>query len=480
MSLDILETAKRAKQANEHRKYNALEYFAPYDYQKRFYFAEGHETPGKLAAQRALISANQIGKTTCEAYECAFMATGKYPEWWKGHRYDGPVSILVASNTNEQTKDNCQKELFGEPSDDSMFGTGAVPKADIGEPTRKPGVPNAFDSVMIKHISGGWSKISFRAYEQGKKKFMGSRHHHVWADEEPPQDIWSQMLRSTFSTDGDIAATFTPEEGVTEVVYSFLSDIKKGQAVIQAGWDDAPHMTKDRREQFLAQIPEFERDMRTKGIPVMGSGLIFPINDEQITCEPFPIPRHFARICGIDFGWEHPFAAVWMAHDRDTNTVYVYDIYRESRALIPVSSARIKGGGSWIPCVWPHDGLHHDKQSGKTLADLYREQGVNMLPHEFTNPPAPGQKEGQGGQGVEAGLMAMFDCMSQGRFKVFSTLSDWFKEKGIYHRKDGKVVKLRDDLMSATRYAFQSLRHAQHSIPTASKTKVRQGLSNWG
>ena len=30
----------------------------------------------------------------------------------------------------------------------------------------------------------------------------------------------------------------------------------------------------------------------------------------------------------------------------------------------------------------------------------------------------------------------------------------------MYHRKEGKVVALRDDLMSATRYAFQSQRHA--------------------
>jgi hypothetical protein len=50
--------------------------------------------------------------------------------------------------------------------------------------------------------------------------------------------------------------------------------------------------------------------------------------------------------------------------------------------------------------------------------------------------------------------------MESGKFKVFDTLSDWFEEFRMYHRKEGKVVPLRDDLMSATRYAFQSQRFA--------------------
>ena len=76
----------------------------------------------------------------------------------------------------------------------------------------------------------------------------------------------------------------------------------------------------------------------------------------------------------------------------------------------------------------------------------------------FTNPPGLGQKKGS--NSVEEGLMAMLQAMENGKFKVFSTLSDWFEEFRMYHRKDGKVVALRDDLMSATRYAFQSQRYA--------------------
>ena len=81
-----------------------------------------------------------------------------------------------------------------------------------------------------------------------------------------------------------------------------------------------------------------------------------------------------------------------------------------------------------------------------------------MLPFHFENPPALGEKKG--GNSVEAGLMEMLDRMEHGRFKVFNTLYDWFEEYRMYHRKDGKLVKLKDDLMSATRYATMSLRHS--------------------
>jgi Terminase RNaseH-like domain len=65
-----------------------------------------------------------------------------------------------------------------------------------------------------------------------------------------------------------------------------------------------------------------------------------------------------------------------------------------------------------------------------------------------------------GSVSVEAGLMEMLTRMETGRFKVFKHLNDWWEEFRLYHRKDGKVFKEGDDLMSATRYAIMSLRHA--------------------
>jgi|TARA_Y100000034_G_scaffold133586_1_gene199463 hypothetical protein len=112
----------------------------------------------------------------------------------------------------------------------------------------------------------------------------------------------------------------------------------------------------------------------------------------------------------------------------------------------------------FIPIAYPHDGNRRDSMGNPGLADQYRNLGCNFMLEHFTNPPALG--ENKGSNSVEEGLMAMLQAIEADKFKVFSTLPDWFEEFRMYHRKDNKVVPIRDDLMSATRYAFQSQRFA--------------------
>lgn len=114
------------------------------------------------------------------------------------------------------------------------------------------------------------------------------------------------------------------------------------------------------------------------------------------------------------------------------------------------------------------------------MADQYREMGINMLREKFSNPPSPGEKEGQGGQGVEVGIMEMLTRMQTGRLKIFSTCHDVLEEMRIYHRKDGKLVKVRDDLISAVRYAVMSLRFADTQAVRINLGQPLRGVSNWG
>lgn len=467
-----------AAYANYERTHR-LEQYRPYPWQIGFHNAEGYMTPGKPAAQRAAMCANQVGKTTAGGMEVAYHATGLYPEWWKGHRFTRPINVLVGGLTNESVRDICQKELFGDPSDDKSLGTGTIPKDRIGKPTRKAGVPNALDTVLVKHISGGWSKISFRAYEQGAKKHMGSRIDFGWLDEEPPEDIWAQYLRGTFATKGILIITFTPEEGITKVVHGFINELKPGQALIRATWDDAPHMNHDRREQALMAIPAHQREMRSKGIPLMGSGLVFQVPEEEITYEGIEIPSYWPRICAVDFGIDHAFAAVWVAWDRDSDTVYVYDCYKVVGEKMPVHVSKIRANGDYIPVIWPHDGLNREKSSGVPLAELYRKEGANMHHEPFSNPPAPGVEEGKGGNSVEYGIEEMLHRMQTQRFKVRKGLKDWFDEFRAYHRQDGKIVALNDDVMSATRYAALSIRHAMTPTLRIKRPQAPMGARNW-
>jgi phage terminase large subunit-like protein len=468
----LLEQLERRKQIYR------LEYYKPYPKQMEFHNSFGHRTQ-QPSVQKAFIAANKIGKTYCGAMEISMHATGRYPEWFKGVRFPRAVEILVGSNTNETLRDICQKELLGDPTDDKRLGTGTIPIDTIGKVTRKAGVPNSLDSVRVKHVSGGWSRIYMRAYEQGFKKFMGIHFDVGWADEEPPLDIWSQMLRATFAKRTSVLMmTLTPEEGMTQVVAQFMNDLKLGQAIVNATWDDAPHMTPEVREQRLAAMPPHEREMRTKGVPLMGSGLVFDIPENELVVEPIAIPRHWPQIIGIDFGWDHPFGAAKLAWDRDADIVYITADYRESKAVPAIHAAAIKPWGSWIPVAWPHDGLNTEKGGGETLIQLYREEGIPCLKDKATNPASPGKIDGQGDNAVEPPLLDMVERSQTGRLKVFKTCRHWLEEKRMYHRKEGKLVKQNDDVISASRYAYMMLRFAI-TEPVRTVHRSRQGMRTW-
>jgi hypothetical protein len=232
--------------------------------------------------------------------------------------------------------------------------------------------------------------------------------------------------------------------------------------------DDAEHYTPEQRATIIAGYLPHEREARARGIPVLGSGRVFPIEEELIRCEPIPIPSHWVRINGLDFGWDHPFGAVNCVWDKDTDTFYVCKEYREREQTPVVHAAAIKPWGAWVPCAWPHDGLQHDKGSGEDLAKQYADQGLEMLPEKATFE--------DGGYGVEAGVIEMLDRMKTGRWKVFSTCGSWFGEFRLYHREEGLIVKLNDDLLSASRYAYMMRREA---IVPPKNTAWAQPATKW-
>ena len=232
--------------------------------------------------------------------------------------------------------------------------------------------------------------------------------------------------------------------------------------------DDAEHYTPEQRQAIIDSYPEHEREARVKGIPSMGSGRVFPVPEEQIVIDPIAIPGHWPQIVGVDFGWDHPFAAMSLAWDRDADRVYVVNEYAQREQTPVVHTAAIKAWGAWIPVAWPHDGLQHDKGSGEQLAEQYRAQGLNMTPERATFL--------DGTNGLEAGVMEMLDRMKTGRWKVFRTCGGWLQEFRLYHRVDGLIVKERDDRISASRYAMMMLRHAMVKPSTQRLVLPRMGI----
>ena len=463
LSQDINRKLELLREQKKRLRFNRIDQYDPYPYQQQF-----HET-SKDSNQRLLMAANRIGKSFCGAAEMSYHLRGIYPDWWKGRRYDQPITAWAGGVSNETTRDIVQAELLGSPDDPDAFGSGAIPKNYIIKTERKPGVPNAKSVALIRHVSGGNSSLHFKAYEMGVEKWQGRSVDVVWLDEEPSRDIYSQAVTRTLDRRGMVYMTFTPEAGMTETVAAFMNRIQAGQSLVNATWDDASekiksmkgqqgHLSEAVMEQILSAYSPHEREMRRYGRPSIGSGLIFPVDEEKIIIDPVEIKDHWPRIAAIDFGWDHPTAVVWCAVDRDEDVFYVYDCHRESKASPSIHAQAIRSRPHFIPIAYPHDGNRRDSMGNPGLADQYRNLGCNFLLEHFSNPPALGNNKGS--NSIEEGLMAMLQSMEAGNFKVFSTLSSWFEEFRMYHRKGGKVVPFRDDLMSATRYAFQSQRFA--------------------
>lgn len=223
--------------------------------------------------------------------------------------------------------------------------------------------------------------------------------------------------------------------------------------ITQMSIEDAEHYTPEDRAEIIASYLPHEREARAKGVPQLGSGRVFPVSEDMLIEQAFEMPGHWTEIGGMDFGWDHPYAAVKLVWDRDSDIVHVVQTYRVRNETPVIHAAHLRPWGETLNWSWPHDGLQHDKGSGNQLAEQYRKQGLNLLPEKATHTA--------GGFGLEAGIMDMLERMQSGRFKVSAHLEDWWQEFRLYHRKDGRIVKERDDLMSATRIALMMLRYSE-------------------
>lgn len=456
-SSEKLELLQLLEEKERRKRQNRLAEYKPYSKQVEFHQA------GRAYRERLFMAGNQLGKTLAGAAEAAMHLTGNYPDWWDGRRFEQPIIMLAGSESYELTRDGVQRLMVGPPMNEEDWGTGYIPKASIIETTRRSGVSGALDSVTVRHASGGVSILLFKAYEQGRGKWQANTVHYVWFDEEPPEDVYFEGITRTNATGGSIAVTFTPLKGMSSVVARYLLEHSPDRIVVTMTIEDAEHYTPEERAKIIASYPAHERDARTKGVPSLGSGRIFPVLEENIVVDPFEIPKYWAQIGGLDFGWDHPTAAANLAWDRDNDIMYVTRDYRQREATPIIHAAALKPWGGWLPWAWPHDGLQHDKTSGEQLAIQYRELELNLTIERATFD--------DGSNGVEAGVSDILQRMQTGRWKVFRTCINWLEEFRLYHRVDGKIVKERDDVLSASRYALMMKRYAE--TPPVPKGRYR-------
>ena len=220
--------------------------------------------------------------------------------------------------------------------------------------------------------------------------------------------------------------------------------------VVQSGWADTPHLSEKARADLISSYPPHERDARTKGVPQLGAGAIYPVPETEIVVAPFALPEHFRHCYALDVGWKRT-AAVWAAHDTEADVAYLYSEHYRGDAEPAIHAQGLKSRGEWIPGVVDPASRGRTQDDGAQLLGIYRELGLNLSLAD---------------NAVESGIYDVWSRLSNGRLKVFSTLQNWLAEYRIYRRDEkGRIVKENDHLMDATRYLVRSGLHVASFRP---------------
>lgn len=396
---------------------------------------------GSSKRERCLMAANRVGKTDCACYEITCHLTGVYPKWWTGRKFSHPISSWAAGDTAQTVRDILQKKLFGNTLEE--IGTGFVPGEMIqGRPAMKRGLSEAFDKVAIRHYTNGQfdglSVISFKSYDQKRKSFQGDAQHIILLDEEPPADVYGEVLLRTMTTNGLVLMTFTPLMGITELVYSFMNvEDSPSRAMRQLTWEDAPHLTEQAKKEIIDSTPEYLRDARSKGIPHLGSGAIYPMSNADIEVSDFEIPEHWPKWYGMDVGWNST-ACAFFTKNPETGTKYIYDVYKQGKQKPYEHAFAIKIRGEFLPGAIDPAARGRSQSDGIQLLEEYKNNNLYLCMADNS---------------VETGIYRMWQDLTLGKLKIFKSCTAWFEEKNMYSRDEkGKVVKKMDHLMDATRY----------------------------
>lgn len=177
---------------------------------------------GTTHRERCAIASNRVGKTEgMGGYEMTCHLTGLYPDWWPGKRFDRAVNAWGVGEKGDTVRDIVQFKLLGPPH---AQGTGLIPRDCILNTTSKPGVPDGVEHIYVRHATGGTSTITLKSYKEGRKAFEGTEQDVIWLDEEPPMDVYGECLIRTMTTQGLIMVTFTPLDGISDVVLSFMPE----------------------------------------------------------------------------------------------------------------------------------------------------------------------------------------------------------------------------------------------------------------
>lgn len=223
--------------------------------------------------------------------------------------------------------------------------------------------------------------------------------------------------------------------------------VTSSKYLVTAGWEDVPHLSLADMKELLDSCPEHLKIPRSKGTPNIGEGAIYPYSWEDVSCDPFQIPAHYFMLYGLDVGWKKT-AAIWGAHDRDSDIIYCWSEHYRGQAEPSIHAAAITARANWrLPGVIDTAAHARSQTDGNNLFDMYTDLGLDINNAQ---------------KAVESGLLNVQQRLVTGRLKFFNNLQAMKFEYGLYRRDEkGKIVKENDHLCDSLRYLCMSIQDAR-------------------
>jgi hypothetical protein len=144
-----------------------------------------------------------------------------------------------------------------------------------------------------------------------------------------------------------------------------------------------------------------------------------------------------------------------MCHDVDQDVIHLVAELRISDqtpghhfAQIRALEKRIFNRHMDFPVAWPADAGTRDNGSGEPVKNLYKHFGLRMMAEAASHAHLKGAEA----RSLEGGVAEIDARERAGKWKVSRGCVCYLEERRLYHRKDGEIVKLRDDTLSAARY----------------------------
>jgi phage terminase large subunit-like protein len=444
------------------------------EHAKRFLFYQPHSkqeafhAAGLIAKERLFLAGNRTGKTYSVAVEVCMHLTGNYGSTWNGYRYTEPVDAWVVGKTAKVVRESLQKQYY--LGDQEKGTTGLIHPSLIVSIKKARGTADAVDTVYVRHSSGGISKLVFKTYGEREGNMQGDMVNVIHIDEECRMQIYSECRMRTAQTKpgfhGMMLVSMTPLKGMTDLMSYFLSDrtpqtVQDSRWHIYASWDDNPYLPEEEKQRMRAGMSPQELDARERGIPWIGSGLVYPLPPAAYLCEDLEIPNHWPRVYGIDFGWSNPTAVVFGAHDTNNDIVYLYAEYSVAECT-PQQHANnlLSRGIDWIPGVYDPAGRQAQQSNGEKLVSLYKKAGmVKMTKAENDR---------------QLGILTVLQRMRAGQLQIFKSLHKTQAEIQKYAYDDKGVPQKKDDhLMDAMRYLIMS--GLKIAVPKSMKDRIYHG-----